>query len=29
MIRLTVICVQTVEICHLNDSIIAIPKIYV
>ena len=29
VVRLTVIGVQTAEICHLNDSTIVVPEIYI
>ena len=29
VVRLTVIGVQTVKICHLNDSTVVVPKIYI
>ena len=29
VIRLTVIGLQTVEVCHLNDRTVVVPKIYI
>ena len=29
VIRLTVIGLQTVEVCHLNDRTLVVPKIYI